>query len=406
MKKPIEMPVLSDTMKTGHLIRWLKKPGDKINKGDVLAEIDSDKATMEIDAFMDGYLIGPLADEDSDIPVKEVIGYLSDSPSDVGSNIKTSQKPQPEKIKSDQTSEHKETQPVKSAPSKQKIKTANKEQDTQLKKSATLKADNKNNVSPYARALAADLGIDLAHVSPGKEGVIRATEVITEAIKSFVPLPDLDAGPSYTIEPMTQIRKAVAKNMINSLSIPVFQISSRIKLQPLQKFSSQNKLSFTLLIAKACSIVIEKFPYFNAAFTSKGLARRKQIDIGIAVDTGDGLITPVLRDVVHTSLTHLEENWRILEAQAKDKKLAPANYRGATFYISNLGMFESIEFFDAIVPVGASAILAIAAARDEGAMFTLSCDHRVIFGADGARFLTELKDLIENPGKWINVKSS
>ena len=138
-------------------------------------------------------------------------------------------------------------------------------------------------------------------------------------------------------------------------------------------------------------------PLFNAAYTPEGLARRQRVDIGIAVDHGDGLITPVLRDAAGRSLAELAEEWNTLRERVKNRRLSPAQYSGATFYVSDLGVFSVVRAFDSIIPVGASAILSIAAAAPQGAFVTLTCDHRVVFGADAARFLETLGQHLKDP---------
>jgi len=148
-------------------------------------------------------------------------------------------------------------------------------------------------------------------------------------------------------------------------------------------------------------MTIVTHPLFNATYTPDGLARRDRVDIGIAVDDGEGLITPVLRDAAGRSLPELGEDWITLRDKAKKRRLAPADYSGATFYISDLGVFSVVRAFDSIVPTGASAILSVAASGEHGASFTLTCDHRVVFGADAARFFETLEQYLKDPDKIL-----
>jgi pyruvate dehydrogenase E2 component (dihydrolipoamide acetyltransferase) len=157
--------------------------------------------------------------------------------------------------------------------------------------------------------------------------------------------------------------------------------------------------SVSLLLARACSLAIVAHPLFNAAYTPDGLARRERVDIGIALDSGDGLITPVLRDAAGRSLAELAEDWSSLRLKVKNRRLVPADYSGATFYISNLGVFPVVCAFDSIIPVGASAILSVAACGQQGAFSTLTCDHRVVFGADAAGFLQTLEQYLREPNR-------
>ena len=168
-------------------------------------------------------------------------------------------------------------------------------------------------------------------------------------------------------------------------------------MKPLLKAAQQRHASLSLLLARACALAIKAHPLFNAAYTPEGLARRDRVDIGIAVDDGEGLITPVLRDAAGRSLADLAADWTSLREKVKSRRLVPADYSGATFYLSDLGVFPVVYAFDSIIPAGASAILSIAAAGPQGAFFTLACDHRVVFGADAARFLETLEGLLKDP---------
>ena len=317
MKAEITMPVLSDTMQTGRLTRWNRAVGEAIKKGEAVAEVETDKAILDVEAFADGFLAGPLAAVDTDIPVRQVIGYIADT----REATKTEHPPHPGGLQA----------------------------------------------SPYARALARD------------------------------PELDLRLGPPYTIERPSTLRAAVARNMSATLDTPTFFISSRLATAPLHAAAKQASLSLTLALTRACALTVAEDPWFNHVWTRQGLAKRSRVDVGIAVDTGEGLITPVLRDAASRPLKELVEDWRTLLGKVKKGRIYPKDYQGASFYLSNLGVFPEVERFNAIVPVGASAILAVAAVGHDGrADFTLSCDHRVIFGADAARFLQRLGKRLEN----------
>jgi pyruvate dehydrogenase E2 component (dihydrolipoamide acetyltransferase) len=211
----------------------------------------------------------------------------------------------------------------------------------------------------------------------------------------------IEAGPPYRVERASSLRAAVARNMIASAAAPTFRVSAQLPLEALVSAAKEGKQSLTLLLARACALTIVAHPLFNAAYTPDGLARRERVDIGIAVDNGEGLITPVLRDAAGRSVAELAKDWSGLREKVKSRRLAPAEYSGATFYLSDLGVFSVVEAFDSIVPIGASAILSVAASRPDGAFFTLACDHRVVFGADAARFLETLRQQLKNPGKLL-----
>lgn len=395
MREPILMPTLSDTMETGHLIQWLKQPGDVVKKGDAIAEVETDKAVMEVEVFHDGYLAGPLAAADTDLPVGAVIGYIVDNLERGEDKAEPTQKrsndTQGAKITASQTIETKAPTPL-AVPraSSSDPKTGNTPSSTSF---INIPA------SPYARGLARELGIKLAGLTPGPDGSIRAVQVVAAALGR--PEPNLDDGPDYELLTLTPMQRAVANNMIAATTTPVFHVSARLSLQSLSTLAHQEKYSLTLLMARACALTVEAHPRFNAVYTSQGLAQRQQVDVGIAVDVPNGLVTPVLRDVARRPVEVLAEDWSSLKARAMGKtprlRLAPRDYRGATFYLSNLGMFGMISRFDAVVPVGAAAILAVAATQNGFAEFTLSCDHRVVYGADAARFLETLALLLGEP---------
>ena len=355
MKAEITMPALSGTMQTGRITRWNKAVGEAIKKGEAVAEVETDKAILDVEAFADGVLAGPLAELNTDIPVRQVIGYIVD------------------------TSEATKTDAGGAA------------------RTAATTAPHADGLqaSPYARALARDLELDLSQIRPGPGGIIHAAQVLASALAPEDA--DLRHGPPYTIERPSMLRAAVARNMSATLDTPTFLISSRFATASLHAAAKQAGLSLTLALTRACALTVAEDPWFNHIWTRQGLARRSRVDVGIAVDTGDGLITPVLRDAAGRPLKELMEDWRILLGKVKKGRIYPEDYQGASFYLSNLGVFPEIERFNAIVPVGASAILAVAAAGGDGrADFTLSCDHRVIFGADAARFLQRLGKRLED----------
>lgn len=380
MKQPITMPVLSDTMQTGRLTRWNKSIGESIKKGEAIAEVETDKAILDVEAFSDGFLGGPLAVTDTDIPVREVIGYIADSQEEARTPAGKSAPAKPA---------------VAAAPLSQSNPTpiATKNTGTPPEKAPSNSGSLLS--SPYARALAQDLGLDIAQVPSGADGRIHASQVLAAALAPQEA--NLHMGPPYQLEKPSALRAAVARNMAATLNTPSFLISSRFGLTALHESAKAAKISFTLALGRACALTVAEDPWFNQVWTRQGLAKRQRVDLGIAVDTGAGLITPVLRDAATRPLSELVENWRILLGKVKTGRLIPEDYQGASFYLSNLGVFPEIERFNAIVPTGAAAILAVAAAGSDGLTdFTLSCDHRVIFGADAARFLQRLGQRMED----------
>ncbi|WP_456447324.1 dihydrolipoamide acetyltransferase family protein [Thiolapillus sp.] len=379
-KEPITMPVLSDTMESGHLIKWLKQPGDRVKKGDILAEAESDKAIMDVEAFSDGYLTGPLASPGTDIPTGTVIGYISDAPEHAGNE--TEQQPSiPATTSTSQNSTQPATHPSAAPP-----------HEHARHNTRDIKA------SPYARGLAHELGVNLATVPPGPQGIIQAPQVVAAAMQG--PQPNLDAGPGWRFKMLSSMRRAVADNMSATVNTPTFRISSDLRMDLLRQAAKKRGMSLTLLLAKALALTVTKHPLFNAVYTPNGLALRQQVNVGIAADVPGGLLTPVLHNAAERPVPELAEDWRILKNKLKRQRLAPQDYEGATIYLSNLGMFKVVKSFEAIVPLGAAAILSVGAQKDGAASGTLSCDHRVVYGADAARFLETLTALLNNPGDW------
>lgn len=368
MTQAVTMPALSDTMGAGRLVKWTKKAGDKVSKGDVIAEVETDKAVMEVEAFQDGYLGGPLMEEGTEAPVGETIGYINDSPAEV-SEAKSATVPRPANSDGRITATPVNAPPV----------------------SAVLAA-SLSAMRPAARphkrpSLPARAGFkSRQQYEPGSSGVNTA----------------IAAGPPYRLERASSLREAVARNMMASASTPSFHVTAQLPLQPMISAAQTHHYSLSLLLARACGLTIAAHPLFNTAYTPDGLARRDRIDIGIAFDNGEGLITPVLRDVAGRSLTELSEDWTRLRERANSRRLAPADYSGATFYLSDLGVHSVVHDFDSIIPIGACAILSVAAAGPQGAFCTLTCDHRVVFGADAARFLQTLEQQLKDSERLLS----
>jgi pyruvate dehydrogenase E2 component (dihydrolipoamide acetyltransferase) len=374
MRHVITMPALSDTMNNGRLVKWIKKPGDPVRKGETIAEVETDKAVMEVEAFHDGFLGGPRAPEGAEMPVGQAIGYIADSHAEVDATAPAAA-PEPAAPK----------QAPMTAPTERAAVPA----PTGAPDAVAVRA------SPYARRMARELGVDLAKVQPSQGGVhADAVRDATQHPPALAAAPWLDAGPPYRLVRATPLRDAVARNMIASLATPTFRVTAQLALEALKQAAERRKISFTLLLARACAQAVQASPLFNAAYTPDGLAMRERVDIGIAVDTPDGLVAPVLRDAARRSVAELAADWRVLRDKVDRHRLMPADYQGATFYLSNLGTFPVVQSFDAVLPLGAAGILCVAASHGERTLVTLVCDHRVVAGADAARLLQRLSELV------------
>jgi pyruvate dehydrogenase E2 component (dihydrolipoamide acetyltransferase) len=245
-----------------------------------------------------------------------------------------------------------------------------------------------------------ELGVDPTSISSGPDGRITAAQVLAMALGARSPHPDL--GPVDHIERPSPLKAAMAENVAKSLQTPTFRVGIAVDLKPLAEAARAAQSSFTLLLARACALTLQAHPDFNDCWTVGGVARRKRIDIAIAVDTPDGLITPILRQATRP-VAELAADWQVLKDKVNTRRLVPTDYRGATFYLSNLGPFPEIVQFDAIVPLGATAILAVAAPGADGlTRLTLSCDHRVVAGADAARMLSTLHEHLIRPDQLLS----
>jgi pyruvate dehydrogenase E2 component (dihydrolipoamide acetyltransferase) len=386
MLQPITMPALSDTMNNGRLIKWLKQPGDAVANGDALAEVETDKAVMEVEAFHDGYLAGPLAAINAELPVGQTIGFIAGTAGEAKSGTIVAN---PAALPPVALS----APPAKTEPA---VATAS------ALEPAVPVAKASENLSPRARARARH-----AVAATSEPARVAADATNPRTVPDVAPIaqvqdPDIEAGPPFRIERPSSLREAVARNVSASAAIPTFHVTALLSLEPLIRLAKKESLSLTVLLTRACARAIAEHPLFNSAFTSEGLARRDQIDIGIATDSVDGLITPILRDVAGQDIHLLANEWRALLEKVKSRRLVPAEYRGATFYLSNLGTFPVVHSFDSIVPAGAAAILSVAANHSEGTFFTLNCDHRVVFGGDAARFLQTLGQYLSSPSTLID----
>lgn len=403
MKRPVTMPALSDTMNNGRLVRWLRLPGDAVKSGDAIAEVETDKAVMEVEAFHDGYLAGPLAPAQAELPVGDVIGFIADTAAEASEADAREKAPS---VATAPPAAADVAAPARPAP-------ASPGPVPSVAVAAAGSGHADENLSPRMRALsrhAAASGNRREPVAalPEEPAPPRAPPAVA------VPVPEhggaahaalrdamVEEGPPYTITRAPSLREAVAHNVAGVAATPTFRVTARLSLDPLKALASAKELSLTVLLARACAAAIGRHPLFNAAFTPQGLAHRARIDIGIAVDGLDSLFSPVLRDVGGRTAAELAGDWRVLLGKVRAKRLALSDYRGATFYLSNLGTFDVVHAFDSIVPAGAAAILAVAASGADGANVTLSCDHRVVFGADAARFLTTLRDVLASPASLL-----
>jgi pyruvate dehydrogenase E2 component (dihydrolipoamide acetyltransferase) len=264
----ITMPALSDTMSNGRLVKWTKKPGDPIRKGEAIAEIETDKAVMDVEAFQDGYLSGPLVVEGTEAPVGQILGYIADNLNEIRSGAAAAvEAPQPNAADRNISAKLAVEQPPVSAVLAASMAST---RPSPLRRPSPAPGPSGTDARPSAMPTRPEA------VAPGMPGANPALSAIA-------------AGPPYRVERASSLREAVARDAVASAATPSFRVTAQLPLEPLMKAAHERQHSLTLVLARACALTIVAHPLFNAAYTPDGLARRDRVDIAIAVESGDGL---------------------------------------------------------------------------------------------------------------------
>jgi pyruvate dehydrogenase E2 component (dihydrolipoamide acetyltransferase) len=430
MATQVVMPKLSPTMEEGQLARWLKKEGDKVSMGEPLAEIDTDKATMEMQALSNGVLRKILINEGESAPLGQPIAIIGEPDEDISSLLQaaTTKKTEPPTAVEDKAE-------TPAAETHSEAETSSVESPAPAVQSQAQPArdDGRQLISPIAARMAAEAGLNLNTLQgsgPGGRIIKRDIEAAMTsketgeagaARRSVAPLranqPSVVYGPSgYRDEALSQMRRTIAQRLVTSLGpIPHFFLTSEIDMErtadmrtAINELYPDLKLSINDVIIKAAATALIQHPQVNASFQEKSIRYYEHADIGVAVATDNGLITPVIRSADAKSLLDIASEVRALAERARNRKLKPEEYTGATFSISNLGMF-GIDEFTAVINPPEGAILAVGAMTPRPVVrgnevvvkqtmrVTMSCDHRVIDGAVGAQFLRTFKQIMENP---------
>ena len=412
--KVVTMPRLSDTMTTGTVATWLKKVGDKVSEGDILAEIETDKATMEFESFNAGTLLYIGIQEGETAPVDSVLAIIGPEGTDVSGIAENYS------VASESKEESK---------SEEKESTSKKEESTSQ---TTSSSSNGGRIfaSPLAKKIAEEKGIDLSQVNgSGENGRIVKSDVenYTPSAKSAEPVaqaaatssdakPFVPAGEVYQEEiKNSQMRKVIAKRLAESkFTAPHYYLT--IELDMDNAIASRNminglpdtKVSFNDMVIKASAMALKKHPQVNSQWKDDAMIINHHVNIGVAVAVEDGLVVPVLKFTDQMSLTQIGANVRDMAGRSKAKKIQPNEMEGSTFTISNLGMF-GIQSFTSIINQPNSAILSVGAIVEKPVVkngqivvgntmtVTLACDHRTVDGATGAQFLQTFKAFMENP---------
>jgi pyruvate dehydrogenase E2 component (dihydrolipoamide acetyltransferase) len=450
----IFMPALSSTMTEGKIVEWLKKPGDKVERGESVLVVESDKADMDVESFNEGFLAAVLMPAGGTAPVGETIGLIVETQAEIA-GVQAKAPAAPAAVPAPAATPN----PAAPAPAQAQVAAAAAPAPAtpvpaapvaQVPVVAVAAPSGNGNgrvvASPRARKLALQLGVALEALrGSGPHGRIQAEDVLA-ATGQPVSLPRVAEGSGPAVAPVASsggaaaapaaaapvapagqafgrpgdtvafntLQQAVNRNMVASLQVPAFRVGYTITTDKLDAFYKQVKakgVTMTALLAKAAAVTLARHPQVNAATTEAGMAYPAAINVAIAVAMEDGgLITPVLAAADRTDLYSLSRSWADLVERARAKQLKPDEYSTGTFTLSNLGMF-GVDRFDAILPPGTGAILAVAASRPtvvagkDGSIsvkrqmqVNLTCDHRTIYGADAAAFLKDLAFLIEtNP---------
>jgi pyruvate dehydrogenase E2 component (dihydrolipoamide acetyltransferase) len=422
----VVMPKLSEQMETGKIIKWLKREGDRVQSGDILAEVETDKADVEMEAFGGGVLRTILVPAGGSVPVGSLIGVIAEPDEDIGSVVAQAGGVAPAAgAPAARPAAAAETAGRPDRPAAPDIAPRPPQPARPVAPAAAVTAppagDGSGRVkaSPLARKIAAQSGVDLRLVSgsgPGGRVVRRDVEAAATSPGAAAAAPAVPAGVEYEDRPLSQMRAAIAKRMpLSKAPVPHFYVTSEIAMdrawalrEELNALEGQPKISVNDFVIRACALALLEHPGVNASFQGDAIRVYHRAHIGIAVALEDGLITPVLRDAHAKPLARIAVESRDLAERARLRKLRATELSGATFSISNLGMLDVREF-SAIINPPEGAILAVGAVRTvpvvteaglgvgRRLMVTLSCDHRAMDGAMGARFLQDVKRRLEEP---------
>lgn len=466
------MPALSSTMTEGKIVSWVKSPGEKVDKGETVVIVESDKADMDVESFYEGYLAAIATPTGESAPVGSTIALVADTEAEIETaqqQLGGSDSSQPAPQKSEPAQQDTSTQAVTEVASKvgpgevapQQAAAWNgkdQEQEPQTSNGSSSRVI----ISPRARKLAKEFKVDLGTLAgkgSGPHGRIVAEDVEAAAVRQTAqptaaatapepqttaprqpdPAPQTTAPrqpdpaaatrgqPAPTPTPIANgqiasfntLQNAVVRNMVASLEVPTYHVGYTITTDGLDRLYKQIKskgVTMTALLAKAVAIALQKHPLLNASFVEQGVQYRNSINIAVAVAMTDGgLITPVLQNADQADIYSLSRTWKDLVERSRTKQLKPEEYNSGTFTLSNLGMY-GVDRFDAILPPAQGSILAIGASRpqvvatEEGMMgvrrqmqVTITCDHRIIYGADAAAFLQDLAKLIETNAQSLTL---
>jgi len=400
---------MSDTMEEGVLVSWQVKVGDTVKPGDILAEVETDKATMDLENYEKGDILHLNVEEGSTIPVDGVIAVIGKKGEDFKAVLEKAEASVAVSA-GDSSSE-----PVEEAPApvaQPETKSAPAPTPAPVTPIVSNNGNGRVKASPLAKKLAEDKGIDISQVPGSGDG----GRVVKRDIENYTPAAGHASGvESHTDIPVSQMRKTIARRLGESkFTAPHFYLTMEYRMdnavdarKQMNEYSDV-KISMNDIIVKACAIALRKHPMVNASWLGDVIRQNHHVHVGVAMAVDEGLLVPVVRFADNKSLSEISAEVKEYSGRAREKKLQPTDWEGNTFTVSNLGMF-GVEEFTAIINPPDSCILAVGGVKEtvvveNGEMkpgkimkVTLSCDHRVVDGVTGSKFLLTLKDLLENP---------
>lgn len=422
MAEIVRMPKLSDTMTEGVVAEWHKKVGEEVSSGDLLAEIETDKATMEFESFNDGVLLHIGVEKGKSAPVNDILAIIGEKGEDVKKILEEEKNnvPAKEEPKEEPKAEPKKEEVKEEVKAASPAPTAQKSTATKTVKALSKPNEGRIFASPLAKRLAEERNINLKYVPGSGEG----GRIVKRDIENYQGGGFTSGIESYTDEPVSQMRKVIARRLGESkFTAPHFYLTISIDMdaamearKSINKMIAPAKVSFNDIVIKAAAKSLKKNPAANAGWHEDFIRYNDHVHIGVAVAVDEGLLVPVLEFADGKPLTQIGEEVKDFAGRAKSKKLQPDEMEGSTFTISNLGMF-GIEEFTAIINPPNSCILAVGGISQVPVVkngeivpgnvmkVTLSCDHRVVDGAVGSGFLKDFKNYMENPVLLLGEQS-
>ena len=421
MAEVVKMPRLSDTMTDGVVAKWHKKIGDKVNEGDLLADIETDKATMEFESFQEGFLLHIGVKENGTAKVDSILAILGDENEDISSILSENDKEKSEKnTSSNDTAINKNDINQESGFDSIEEFLANEKNDTEASQNDD--TIERIKISPLAKKIALEKNINISNImGSGDNGRIVKRDVFNLDSSNEVRVEQTNLTPTnnpsdkFTEIPISQMRRTIATRLSQSkFTSPHFYLNIEVEMDNLIKLrkeineKNEVKISFNDIIVKATSMAIQKHPHINSSWHDSHIKLHSNINIGVAVSVDNGLIVPVIKNSNFKSFTEISTITNDFVKKAKENKLQPSDWEGNTFTISNLGMF-GIDDFTAIINPPDACILAVGAIKErpiskDGVIvsgnvmrLTLSSDHRIVDGVLGSKFLRTLKDMLEQP---------